>query len=150
MQPENPRGYCRGQLTAGAKAQFFDKIHFKTLAAGWQEDRAAVQSQLALELVLVERATPCAAVTEDAAELETLRQDKLEGWRRERRRRKEEGPHLLHRELAVRHELELEVKKHLAAGVIAIRQALDVTTGKAVATAVLGWVAYVVLNTIVN
>ena len=30
----------------------------------------------------------------------------------------------------------------LAAGIIAIRQALDVSTGKAVITAVLGWVAY--------
>lgn len=33
----------------------------------------------------------------------------------------------------------------LAAGIVAIRQALDVTTGKAVLTAVLGWVAYGVL-----
>jgi hypothetical protein len=30
----------------------------------------------------------------------------------------------------------------LAAGIVAIRQALDVSTGKAVLTAVLGWVAY--------
>lgn len=36
----------------------------------------------------------------------------------------------------------------LVAVVIAIRQALDFSTGKAIATAVLGWIAWVVLNTI--
>ncbi len=33
----------------------------------------------------------------------------------------------------------------LAAGIVAIRQALDVTTGKAVLTALLGWIAYAIL-----
>jgi hypothetical protein len=38
----------------------------------------------------------------------------------------------------------------LVAGVIAIRQALDFSTGKAVLTAVLGWVAMVILGVLVG
>jgi len=38
----------------------------------------------------------------------------------------------------------------LAAGIVAIRQALDVSTGKAVLTAVLGWVAYGLLVLLVR
>ncbi len=36
----------------------------------------------------------------------------------------------------------------LAAGIVAIRQALDVTTGKAVLTAVIGWVAFAAIDLI--
>lgn len=38
----------------------------------------------------------------------------------------------------------------LVAGIIAIRQALDFSTGKAVATAVIGWVALAVLSVILG
>lgn len=36
----------------------------------------------------------------------------------------------------------------LIAGIIAIRQALDFSTGRAILTAVLGWIAYLILGAV--